>query len=131
MLAAIQAGLAARKGEQGVDQLLEVLLGCEYALVSPTQRAHVGLGTGKRDLDEGALACQWRAQLVGGVGDELALRVVGVLERLQDASGDEPSKREREHRHRRQSDPGLDRQISQHVPVPAVVLGDEMVQVGV
>jgi hypothetical protein len=36
-LASLEPGLAAGKGEQCVDQLLEVLFGCEYALVRFTQ----------------------------------------------------------------------------------------------
>ena len=75
MLAALQPGLAARQCQQRVDHLLEVLLGCEHALVGRAQRGEVRVRVGERDLDQGSLACQRRAQLVRGVGDEVALRL--------------------------------------------------------
>ena len=37
MLAALEPGLAAREGEQPVDQLLEILLGGKHALVGGAQ----------------------------------------------------------------------------------------------
>ena len=44
------------------------------------ERRRAGLGVGERDLDERALERERRAQLVRGVGRELALRVEGRLE---------------------------------------------------
>ena len=61
--------------EQRVDHLLQVLLGGEHALVGRAQRGEVRVRVGERDLDQRSLACQRRAQLVRGVGDELALRL--------------------------------------------------------
>ena len=75
MLATLEPGLAARERQQRVDHLLELLLGGEHALVGRAQRGEVRVRVGERDLDQGSLACQRRAQLVRGVGDELTLRL--------------------------------------------------------
>ena len=75
MLAALEPGLAARERQQRVDHLLELLLGGEHALVGRAQRGEVRVRVGERDLDQRSLACQRRAQLVRGVGDELTLRL--------------------------------------------------------
>jgi hypothetical protein len=61
-------------------------------------RPEVRLGAGERDLALRSQACQWRAELEWGVGDELALRVIGVLERLQDTPGHEASEAKRDQR---------------------------------
>ncbi len=82
-LAALQSRLAARERQQRIDHLLEVLLGGEHALVGRTQRGEVRVRVGERDLDQGSLAGQRRAQLVRGVGDELALRFEGSVEPLE------------------------------------------------
>ena len=58
-----------------IDHLLQVLLGGEHALVGCAQRGEVRVRVGERDLDQRSLAGQRRAQLVRGVGDELALRL--------------------------------------------------------
>jgi hypothetical protein len=68
---------------------------------------------------------------VGGVGDELALRVVGVLQRLEDAPGHEPSQAERQQRHPRERDPGLVQQLLQCLCAPAVVRSNELRVLGV
>ena len=79
-LAPLQSRLAARERQQPIDHLLQVLLGGEHALVGRAQRGEVRVRVGERDLDQGSLARQRRAQLVRGVGDELALRLERSVE---------------------------------------------------
>jgi hypothetical protein len=60
--------------------LLQMLLGGEHALVGREQRGEVRVRVGERDLDQGSLAGQRRAQLVRGVGDKLTLRLERSVE---------------------------------------------------
>ena len=75
-----EAALAAREGEQGLDQPLLLLAGGEHPPVALPERLDRGIGVAERHLGDRALACERRAQLVGGVGHELALRLEGRLE---------------------------------------------------
>ena len=93
------------------------------ALVRPRASAGAGRAAApryERRRDLGGLCLG--SELVGGVGNELALRLVGVLQRLQDAPGHEPSQAEGQERHPRKRDPGLDQQLFPCLGAPAVVL---------
>lgn len=78
-LGCVQAGLAQRKGQQRVDELL-LGAGGQGPLVRGAQCFDGDGGFGQGDLADDSLAGQRGAQLVGGVGDELALGPDGCLQ---------------------------------------------------
>ena len=76
-----EAALAAREGEQRFDQALLLLADGEQLLAGvPVATSMLGVGVAERELEQGALERERGAQLVGGVGDELPLRVERRLE---------------------------------------------------
>jgi hypothetical protein len=73
--------LTCRQGEQVLDQALE-----GDGLIQDTavgQGAVGGVGVGEIDLQLGADAGQRVAQLVGGVGDEALLAIVGIFDPVE------------------------------------------------
>jgi hypothetical protein len=76
----IQSGLPARQREQRVDELLLLGAGGEYSLMGGAERFDGGAGVCQGDLADDPLPGQRGAQLVRGVGDELALGAEGCLE---------------------------------------------------
>ena len=83
-LALVEAALAAGEGEQRFDQPFLLLADDEDALAGFAERVGRRVGVGERDLDEGALVGEWGAQLVRGVGDELALGIEGGFEAAEE-----------------------------------------------
>src|SRR5262245_35046179 len=83
--AVVQAALAAREDEQCVDELLLMLGVCEQPFTGSTKRLGTGVWVGECNLEHRALEGDRRTKLVGGVGDELALRSEGDLETLEQA----------------------------------------------
>ena len=68
------------EGEERLEQALLLGLGFEHLLAGRAQRVEREVGVGKGDLEQCAAQGERRAQLVRGVGDELALRLKGRLE---------------------------------------------------
>jgi hypothetical protein len=125
----LDAALAARERQQRADRALLLLADREHPLTGGAQRSGGGVWIGQADLEDRALQRQRRAQLVRGVGDELALRgerglepleqlvegvaelaqlVVGPVEReaLVQVGRGELSRRGRDHLQRTQHTPG-------------------------
>ena len=73
LLEPVQAALAAGQREQRGDEPFLLLARCQRSLAGGAQRLGAGLGVPERDLKQGPLPGQRRAQLVRGVRDELAL----------------------------------------------------------
>ncbi len=90
-LAVLEAPLAAGQVEQRLDQPLELLLGGEHALVRCAQRLDAGVGVRQRHLSQRLQPGERCAQLVGGVGDELALGLEGRSSRASSPSKVSPS----------------------------------------
>jgi hypothetical protein len=87
-LSPVEARLTTREREERFDEPLLLDTGGEHPLVGRAEGVDRGLGIGQRHLRHGALAGERRAQLVGGVGDELALGLEGGLQ-----PGEEPRRR--------------------------------------
>ena len=75
----VQAGLAAGQQEQRVDKLLLFGARCQDPFMGSAERLEAGIGIGQGDLADDTLAGQRGAQLMGRVGDELALGVERYL----------------------------------------------------
>ena len=69
------AALAGGQGEQCLDESLLVFAEGEGLLAGRPQGVGVGVRVGEGDFQEGSLAGERGAQLVGGVGHEVALRL--------------------------------------------------------
>ena len=81
----VQPAFAAGQGEQGLDQARLLIAGGEHLLGGATPVGGRRAGVVERHLEEGALGSQRRAQLVGGVGDEVPLGLEGGFEPREEA----------------------------------------------
>ncbi len=148
-----EAALAARKRQQCFDQTFLLLADGEQLLAGVAERGDARVGVAERELEQRAFERERGAQLVGGVRDELPLRVEGRLQageqsveggaellelvvrpferkpamevaggdlarrvrdraqRAQGSAGDHPAEPDREERHDRQRDRGVDEQL--------------------
>jgi hypothetical protein len=70
----VQAALAAGQREQAGDEPFLLLARCQRPFAGRSERGVARLAVAQRDLEQGPLPRQRRAQLVRGVRDELALR---------------------------------------------------------
>jgi hypothetical protein len=71
----LEAGLSSRQGEKCLDHALLLRPRGEYLLVSGSEGLDGGVGVGQGHLGHGSLSGERGTQLVGRVGDELALGV--------------------------------------------------------
>ena len=69
----IQSALAAREGQQGLDEALLLDARREHAALRRAERLDRGVGIREIDLEERALACEGSAELVRSVRHELSL----------------------------------------------------------
>ena len=79
-LLAVEAALAAGEREQRFDQTFLLLADGEELLAGVPVGVDAGVGIAEGELEQGALEGERGAQLVGGVGDELSLRLEGGFE---------------------------------------------------
>ena len=77
--------LAARQQQQAGDQPLAAVDGVTHGLAHLAQLLGAGVGVGERHVDLGAHDGQGRAQLVRGVGDEVALAGEGAVQPAEHA----------------------------------------------
>ena len=80
-----QPAFAAGESEEGFDQARLLVAGGEHLPGSGTPRRGGGEGVVERNLQEGALSRQGRAQLVGRVGDEVPLGLESGFEPREEA----------------------------------------------
>ncbi len=79
-LVVVEAALAAGEREQRFDQTFLLLADREQLLAGVPVGLDAGVRIAESELEQRALERERRAQLVGGVGDELSLRLEGGLE---------------------------------------------------
>ena len=79
-LTAVDPALAAREHEQRLDQAFLLLADGKQLLARVPVGLDAGVRIAQRELEQGALERERRAQLVRRVGDELPLRIEGRLE---------------------------------------------------
>jgi hypothetical protein len=87
-LFAVQAALAARQGEQRLEELLLLPPAVDDVFAGRAKFVESEAWIGERDLEHGPLHGERRPQLVRGVGDEVALRLEGGLQPLEQAVDD-------------------------------------------
>jgi hypothetical protein len=90
-LVVVEAALAAGEREQRFDQTFLLLADGEQLLAGVPVGLDAGVGIAEGELEQGALEGERGAQLVGGVGDELSLRLEGVSRRPSSPSTVVPS----------------------------------------
>ncbi len=76
----IEPTFAAGEREESFDQPLLVLAVQQRPLAGGEERIDRGFGVGQRDLEQRPLDGHWGAELVGGIGDEVALGVEGCVQ---------------------------------------------------
>jgi hypothetical protein len=76
----VEFAFAAGEGEKGFDEALLLVAGGEQVLGSGSPRFCVGVGVVERDLQHGAFGGEWSTEFVGGVRDEVSLRLEGGVE---------------------------------------------------
>ncbi len=87
-LGVLEPALAAREGQQSFDEPFLLAAECERFDTGGSQGLGVGVGIGERDLQQCPLPGERRAELVGGVRDEVTLRLERCLEPREEAVED-------------------------------------------